>query len=75
MPNSDSYFISQYRIFSLFFKVVFMIKNPFTYFHIATFLLSGESRNLSKYWKAEVIMRDKFVLLRLIRNGMDVISA
>lgn len=46
-----------------------MMKNPLAYFHIATFLLSGKSRNLSEYWKAEVIMRDKFVLHRLIRNG------
>ena len=35
-----------------------MMKNPLSYFHIATFLLSGKSRNLSEYWKAEVIMRD-----------------
>ena len=48
-----------------------MMKNPLSYFHIATFLLSGKSRNLSEYWKAEVIMRDKFVLHRLIRNGMQ----
>ncbi len=48
-----------------------MIKNPLAYFHIATFLLSAKSRNLSEYWKAEVIMRDKFVLHRLIRNGMQ----
>lgn len=47
------------------------MKNPLAYFHIATFLLSGKSRNLSEYWKAEVIMRDKFVLHRLIRNGMQ----
>lgn len=48
-----------------------MMKNPLAYFHIATFLLSGKSRNLSEYWKAEVIMRDKFVLHRLIRNGLQ----
>lgn len=48
-----------------------MMKNPLSYFHIATFLLSGKSRNLSEYGKAEVIMRDKFVLHRLIRNGMQ----
>lgn len=47
------------------------MKNPLAYFHIATFLLSGKSRNLSEYWKAEVIMRDKFVLHRLIRNGLQ----
>lgn len=46
-----------------------LIKNPISYFHIGTFLLSGKKRHLLEYWKAEVIMRDKFVFHRLIRNG------
>lgn len=48
-----------------------LIKNPFSYFHIGTFLLSGKKHHLLEYWKAEVIMRDKFVFHRLIRNGMQ----
>lgn len=39
-----------------------LIKNPISYFHIGTFLLSGKKCHLLEYWKAEVIMRDKFVL-------------
>ncbi|MCR6297380.1 serine acetyltransferase [Escherichia coli] len=48
-----------------------LIKNPISYFHIGTFLLSEKKRHLLEYWKAEVIMRDKFVFHRLIRNGMQ----
>ncbi|MDZ7163310.1 serine acetyltransferase [Escherichia coli] len=48
-----------------------LIKNPISYFHIGTFLLSGKKRHLLECWKAEVIMRDKFVFHRLIRNGMQ----
>ncbi|TWY25238.1 serine acetyltransferase, partial [Escherichia coli] len=48
-----------------------LIKNPISYFHIGTFLLSGKKSHLLEYWKAEVIMRDKFVFHRLIRNGMQ----
>lgn len=47
------------------------MKNSLAYFHVAIFLLSGKSRSLSEYWKAEVIMWDKFVLHRLIRNSMQ----
>ena len=67
-------FICVYKIhlYSLFSKNLRMlIKNPISYFHIGTFLFSGKKRHLLECWKAEVIMRDKFVFHRLIRNGMQ----
>lgn len=49
-----------------------MMKNPLAYFHIATFLLSGKSRNLSEYWKAEVIMQESSFMVMLISVRMSL---
>ncbi|HGY7362387.1 TPA: colanic acid biosynthesis acetyltransferase, partial [Escherichia coli] len=35
-----------------------LIKNPISYFHIGTFLLSRKKHHLLEYWKSEVIMRE-----------------
>lgn len=39
--------------------------------HTAAFILFGKTENLFYYWKAEVIRRDKFIIHRLIREGMQ----
>ncbi|VCY60408.1 hypothetical protein BANRA_05567 [Escherichia coli] len=60
----------KYICIHCFLKFAYVDKNPISYFHIGTFYFQ-EKRHLLEYWKAEVIMRDKFVFHRLIRNGMQ----